>query len=358
MKKFGIYLVLVSIFFKVNSYGSSFDEQDWAVGVVHDSSQPTYPSWERLLDYTDQSIENFQRGDNRGMFIVHSLEYIMGATDAFIKMWNENHPDDQRVLVRDQGFHDIFTHDEFLTHYDEYVIKQRILVSGSVFAAHVEPQNTLGETFGPVSLIYKVPPECIAVTSVHDAGTPVHYASLRRSEKRENVMDLYSDLAAEKLQELSSLDALVRYPWLATADHPYLTNAMNEVAFFSHSRDVSGRLYTPKLVGIFINHGNKTGKFDYDNAGKNAKCAEAAKRFAGEKEMPIIEISDESILTTFKLRETHDRIREFLDESGEVSSTEERAYENGIAGRRHTEKLKAYKLPRDELAKYGLKDPA
>jgi len=98
------------------------DPDMMAVNAVVFPKPKTRESWDRLYrpgGLTDQTLENFSRGDARGILLVHSLEDIMGAAVCFIQMWNKNHPDDQRCLIRNtlEEFHELFTDKEFVDHY-------------------------------------------------------------------------------------------------------------------------------------------------------------------------------------------------------------------------------------------------
>jgi len=247
--------------------------------------------------FTDQTLENFSRGDTRGIFLVHSLEDIMGAAGCFTKMWNENHPDDQRIPVQNtaEEFHTLFSNEEFVSHYAEYVLAQRYLISGSVVAFNEQGQFTLDETFSPVSFIMKVPPQCIVVTAVSDAHTEVSYAPFSQtagSFEREK----YGVQALEYAGELSSLDSLLRYPFLRPRNelNDTFDTDMNEIAFLSCTKGVSEEFSRPQVVGVLINKHLKFQQLDYGNGVRNRQYIDAAKEYAKSTGLPTIEIGQAS----------------------------------------------------------------
>jgi hypothetical protein len=267
-----------------------------AVKAVVFPEAETEESWYRLYrpgGYTDQTLENFSRGDTRGILLVHSLEDIMGAAGCFTRMWNKNHPNDQRIPVQNtvEEFHTLFSNEEFVSHYAEYVLAQRYLISGSVVAFNEQGQFTLDETFSPVSFIMKVPPQCIVVTAVSDAHTEVSYAPFSKTAgafEREK----YGVQALEYADKLSSLDSLLRYPFLRPRNelNDTFDTDMNEIAFLSCTKGVSEEFSRPQVVGVLINKHLKFQQLDYGNGVRNRQYIDAAKEYAKSTGLPTIEI--------------------------------------------------------------------
>lgn len=283
------------------------DPENMAVTAVKYPNEATRISWKNLSKpggYTDQTITNFGNGDQRGILLVHSLEDIMNAARSFEILWNKNYPDDQRTISNNsiESFHEVFG-DVFIEHYIEYIFSQRYLMSGSVVAYNDTPESTLGETFSPVNFILRVPAECIVVTSTHDAGTGVSYFPLSRTNgqgEREN----YGDQA---LEELQSLDAIVRYPGYAPYGEGWVAN-MNEIAFLTCAKDDSGNIYLPEVVGVFINNNKKASQFDFGNSTRNRNYIEKAITFANRKSLPVLIIEE---------RQTSFPEQKFLERAGE-----------------------------------------
>lgn len=282
------------------------DPDIMGVKAVQYPHPKTRESWESLYKpggFTDQTLENFCRGDKRGVFIVHSLEDIMGATTCFYKMWIESHLADRRTPATAEPraaaeFHERFK-DEFVSHYISYVLARRYIIAGSVVAFNDEPQFTLGETFLSVSFIMKVPPECIVMATPSDASSPVYYAhpksqsyeiSSQKVECTKVVDRAYVSGAAQ------SLDSIMRCPEIETvtsASDQYVLG-MNEVAFLSCAVDEAGYIYRPEVVGVFINNLGCTWKGAYGSEHRNYAYIEAAKAYAEAAGLPIIDVSKEA----------------------------------------------------------------
>ncbi len=248
-------------------------------------------SWDALYrpgGYTDQTLANFSRDDSRGIFLVHTLEENLGggiplqSTQCFESMWNAEHPDDQRHVSKgdNERFRAVFK-DVFVSHYIPYVLARRYLIASSVLAFNSNPQFTLGQTFGAVGFIIKVPPECIVCAEILDIGTPVYYVT--SDEALESIRykkDEIEKFAAKTLADKrTSLDSLVSFPDVCVSeeDQGQYILGMNEVAFLSCGISSSGKVYRPKVVGIFINR-----------SGSDLFYSSYAEEYARAQSLPII----------------------------------------------------------------------
>jgi len=134
----------------------------------------------------------------------------------------------------------------------------------------------------------RVPPECIVVTSMQDARTAVSYAPLSETSGAYE-RQRYSDIAREGACKLRSLDSLIRYPYMMANIHPSSSdqhteyddfhNEMNEVAFLSCAKGMSGEIYIPQVVGVFI-----------DRSAINSLYIDAGREYATSAGLPIIGI--------------------------------------------------------------------
>ena len=252
--------------------------------LPYDSSQ-TKRSWGDLREFTKQTLSNFQSENKKGILYIHSLEDIMGATQCFATKWNVTYSEDQRILESgDENFHNVFSSQEFVDHYIEFVLAQRVLISGSVIALSHSPFN-LRSTFSPVSFILDVPEQCVAVTSRKDAQTPVRYAPLRESYSPWSLNSYVKKNAEKRI----TLDSLVRFPELQTYDQENFWNQMNEVAVVSCAQE-GEVVFRPKIVGVLINESAPLPGFDYGNGERNMKWMAAAENFANQNDLPLLKI--------------------------------------------------------------------
>lgn len=241
-----------------------------------------HPSWNHLNSFTYQTIHNFSAGILRGMCYVHSLEDIMGAKDCFTKNWNLHHPEDQRH-PEDNNFHEIFTHQEYVDHYIDYVLAHRPLISGSVLAFNDNPGFTLSDSFAPVSFIMNIPSQCISAIDRKDAHTPVWYLQQENRDFQDKMLLPY----LRRYENSITLDALVRYPNIQGVGKNYLAE-MNEVAILNCVKGEDGTLFKPSIVGVLFNPSFGTAKFDYGNASRNVEWREAAEAFSAKQHLPFL----------------------------------------------------------------------
>jgi hypothetical protein len=269
--------------------------EEVGVKVGEYSHQDVEDSWKALSQFTQQTLHNFQQDptNRRGILYVHSLEDIMGATQCFTQMWNRNHPQDQRTVEGDT-FHEIFSSEEFVSNYIEYVLAQRVLISGSVLALNENPVFNLRSTFSPVNFIFDVPKECVVVTSGEDARTPVYYAPLKDSLKQRKVN--FKSYVQNNAPTRVTLDTLVRFPKLKMNSSAYY-NEMNEVAILSCAQKGEKEFFRPKIIGVLINTSAPLPGFDYGNTGRNEKWIDAAQSFAKVNNLPLLQLNEQTPAT-------------------------------------------------------------
>ncbi|OJW46277.1 MAG: hypothetical protein BGO67_08655 [Alphaproteobacteria bacterium 41-28] len=267
-------------------------------------------SWSDLSSFTLQTLRNFEQDKGRGILFVHSLEDIMGATQCFTKMWNRNHPEDQRT-VHGENFHEVFSHKEFIDHYIEYVLAQRFLISGSVLAFNESPTFTLRSTFSPVNFIFDVPKECVVITALRDAGTPVCYAPVKDLAVPRNVD--FERYAAKYASERITLDALFRFPELQmyVGSNAYY-NKMNEVGVLSCAQR-GEEYFRPNVVGVLINTSAPLPGFDHGNGKRNEDWAIAIEDFAKANNLPLLR-RDEQTQATFNEEDAKMMANEWFDD--------------------------------------------
>lgn len=252
-------------------------------------SPQTKRSWEDLREFTKQTLSNFQSENKKGILYIHSLEDIMGVPQCFATKWNEVYSDDQRILESDdKNFHNVFSFQEFVDHYIEFVMAQRVLISGSVIALN-NPPFTLKATFSPVNFILDVPEQCVVMTSRKDAQTPVRYAPLRESYSSWSLSAYVKENAKNRI----TLDSLVRFPELQTIDEKKFWNQMNEVAIASCAQQEE-ILFRPKIVGVLINESAPLPVFDYGNGERNREWISAAENFANQNRLPLLKIDEKT----------------------------------------------------------------
>ena len=280
------------------------------VGVISAifPSREIEKSWDNLRVFTTQTINNIKKDPNKpkGIFFVHSLEDIMGATECFTKKWNETYPEKKRNFTGEK-FHDTFSHEEFINHYITFLLAERTLISGSILAFNEKAHYNLRSTFSPVNFIIDVPQQCIAITERQDAGTPVSYFPLRQPNTKYINYDSYVEENSEKL---ITLDALIRFPNI-NASNDKLYNIMNEVAILSCAQK-DGQNFRPNVVGVLINKSAPVPGFDYGNAGRNKEWAEAAEKFAKINNLPCIELPSKT-KTYFSTENAKGMVSEWFD---------------------------------------------
>lgn len=252
------------------------------VPAITIDKQAVAQSWDFLPSYLQQTLQNLRQQNARGLLYVHALEDIMGATECFEETWNAAHPQDQRFLCQ-EDFQQLFTAEEFVTHYVPYILAQRVLISGSVWTMHEQAIYTNTDTFSPVCLILEVPRPCVALAKRRDAQTRVEYVFGTKKLDRAYWYE-FSRIAGTSL---ISLDALVRFPdagTVYTEQERYFIPEMNEVAIYSCA--IEGKtVYRPSVVGVLINRTKGTVKHDLRNGERNAKLAEAALAFARDNNL-------------------------------------------------------------------------
>ncbi|OJW46276.1 MAG: hypothetical protein BGO67_08650 [Alphaproteobacteria bacterium 41-28] len=344
--------------------------EDVGVEVGEYSHKAVEDSWGALSQFTAQTLHNFQQNPTnpRGILYVHSPEAIMGAEECFTHVWNKNHPQDQRTVQGD-NFDEVFSSEEFVNNYIKYVLAQRILISGSVLALHEEPQYTLRSTFSPVNFIFDVPKECVTVTSIEDARTPVYYAPLKYGyNTREETFNYAKNCAPTRV----TLDTLVRFPKFGNESRAYY-NGMNEVAILSCAQKGENEFFRPKIVGLLINTSAPLPGFDYGNAERNEKWIEAAQNFAKINNLPLLELNEKTP-TTFTKEHAEGIANEWF--GGETSSlydyelkrdTSSSKKEGGLFNKFYSyikekmpdfgtvKKCQTFLLSKEQLETYGLK---
>lgn len=251
------------------------------VQYLHPEAAASWDALYRPGGYTDQTLANLRGDDSRGIFLLHTLEENLGitpleSTQCFESMWNAEHPDDQRHVSKsgNDEFRKVFK-DVFVSHYIPYVLARRYLIASSVLAFNGNPQFTLGQTFGAVGFIIKVPPECIVCAAPCDIGTPVYYATSDEAledmrHKKSEITEFSAKTLADKR---TSLDSLARFPDVSVSeeDSDQYILGMNEVAFLSCGISSSGTVHRPTVVGMFINRSG--GDLFYSSYA--AECARA-----------------------------------------------------------------------------------
>lgn len=259
-------------------------------------------SWSHLPEYTLQTLENFNNGSPRGVLCVHSYEVISGIIPHFTKRWNDEHPHDQRLSVtkRDydedyKDFFTIFTPEEFVDHYVSYVLANRPLISSSILSFHEEQVYTNFSTFGPVSLILSVPPQCVTFTSYRDSYTHMDYWT-EPSPQGVKKYKMYLK------SELYPLDSLMRFsnvePYYDLTDTTpsykkaqLFSPVMNEIGVLSCANSI-GKFYRPSVVGILINpHENSCSASDLGNGKFNKFLETAARAWISRHELPVIDLA-------------------------------------------------------------------
>ena len=228
---------------------------------------------------------------------MHSYEISFdNAIKHFREKWNTSHPNDQRRFFAKQKYSDlfedffnVFTAQEFVDHYIEYVLADRPLISTSLLSFHDEKVYTNFSTFGPVNLIFSAPHQCITFTSYADSYTPFDYWNQRPSS---NELEKYTTYLNSTL---SPLDSIMRF---SNVERDYLKPGksyypvMNEIGVLSCAR-VIGEFYRPSVVGILINpHKLPTPPSDLGNSKHNKLLEGAARTWATQNGLPILDLKD------------------------------------------------------------------
>jgi hypothetical protein len=253
-----------------------------------DNQQKIHKSWQDLVFFTEQSIKNLQNGDENGIFLVHSLEDIMGAGSCFINKWNQKYLEDQRFCKEDfSDFHEVFSHEEYINHYIEFLMAERPLISGSIIALNSDHSHDFAPTFSPVNFILQVPAECIIETSLKDAGSPVYYMS-ERADHEQTLSTLREYITTK---DRCSADRLIRFPDVSGSDNKY-TKGMNEVAFLNVSQK-NDQSFCTKIVAV-LNNEWPGFVVDYGNSSRNKEWKEAAKKFAETNNLPYFDLQNKN----------------------------------------------------------------
>lgn len=273
------------------------DVEKTGIQTVTYQNPLTAVSWESLNSFTDQTLENFEKGDCRGILCVHSLEDIMGASEAFRQNWNLHQGDDRGLTHKYsiEEFHQTYTPQEYIDYYIPYVLAERALISCSMLAFNKKPQFSLTETFAPVSFILKAPKECVMVTERHDARTSVVYGR-----------PIKTQYLIKSEPEIKTLDTIIRYPEIGSVKEiegeegtplKEISYSMNEVALLNCTYNPNNKteIFRPEIVGVLINHSTALMKMDYGNAFRNKNWVEAAQNFSQQNGLPLITIEHGSI---------------------------------------------------------------
>jgi hypothetical protein len=309
-----------------------------------DNKKNIHKSWQDLVFFTEQSIKNLQNNDENGIFLVHSLEDIMSAVPCFVNKWNQKYPEDQRFCKEDSDFHEVFSHEEYVNHYIEFLMAERPLISGSIIALNSDHSHDFAPTFSPVNFILQVPAECIVETSLKDAESPVYYMS--ECSDHEKALSTLREYITRKAR--CSADRLIRFPDVRGFNDRY-TKGMNEVAFLNVSKK-NNQVFRTKIVAILNNEWPGLA-IDYGNSLRNKEWKEAAKKFAETNNLPYFDLQNKNkrLFNQDEIRQiyadyygenfNHDSLSEYICEMGQISKETQSFSLNDI-------QLKGYGLTR------------
>lgn len=176
-----------------------------------------------------------------------------------------------------------------------YVLANRPLISASTLSFHEEQVYTNFSTFGPVSLILSVPPQCVTFTSYRDSYTHMDYwikPSPQGAKKYKRYLK----------SELYPLDSLMRFsnveayydltdPIPSWKKTKLFSPVMNEIGVLSCASSI-GKFYRPSVVGILINpHESSCSVDDLENEEFNKFLETAARAWVLRHELPVIDLA-------------------------------------------------------------------
>jgi len=312
----------------------------------------TRESWQYLSSYTQQTINNFQSGDQRGILMVHGIEDIEG-NDNF-QDWQRAYPND---LKRANGndYNAVSSPEQLIDHYVDFNLAHRAIIATSLIAFHQNCKYNIAKTFTPAGFILDVPPECIKRTALKDDFSEVVYCpdskSLQKVQERNK----------RRAETLFSLDAMVRFPdFLSMIGELWWAN-MNEVAIASCVKDDDLKaIYRPKIAGVFI---NKNHAFQTERTKTGDAFAKNIYRgmveFAKRNDLPVVVI-DRSCMARMDIENVNDRAYEWNYPYNKMWTP----FEKRKAGMRYLyarnndwekERMSRYMLEDQRLEKYGLK---